>query len=87
MLIGLTQYHNSKHICRSALEAIALQVNDVIECFAKDMQHPVTRLKVDGGVVNSRLLMQMQSDISGIPVSISECIETTSLGAVIGSKK
>lgn len=32
----------------------------------------VTNLKVDGGVVNSLLCMQIQADIAGIPVSIPE---------------
>ena len=53
--MGLKKFHKDTHICRSALEAITLQVNDVLECFAKDMGSPVTNLKVDGGVVNSRL--------------------------------
>jgi len=76
MLIGLTQYHNANHICRSALEAICLQVNDVLDCFSQDMKEQglgqVTNLKVDGGVVNSLLCMQIQADIAGIPVSIPE---------------
>lgn len=87
ILIGLTQFHTSNHICRSALEAICLQVNDVLQCFSKDMGHAVTNLKVDGGVVNSRLCMQIQADVAGIPVSIPEQLETTSIGAAIAAKK
>ena len=38
-------------------------------------------LKVDGGLTNSRPLMEFQADLLGIPVIRPQVIETTALGA------
>jgi glycerol kinase len=38
------------------------------------------RLKVDGGVTRSRLLMQLQADALGLPVEVPENLDTTGLG-------
>ncbi len=38
-------------------------------------------LKVDGGMVVNDLLMQIQSDVLGVPVIRPKVIETTALGA------
>lgn len=51
------------------------------------MGSDVTNLKVDGGVVNSNLCMQIQADVSDMPINIPEYVETTSIGAAIGAKK
>lgn len=58
LIMGLTQFHTSSHLCRSALEAIALQVNDVLEVMAKESGCCLKQLKVDGGVSNSEVLLQ-----------------------------
>lgn len=39
------------------------------------------KLKVDGGVTNSKLMLQIQADLLGIPVVRPKSIETTSFGA------
>ena len=41
----------------------------------------LTSLKVDGGMVGNELLMQLQSDVLGVPVVRPMVAETTSLGA------
>jgi glycerol kinase len=38
-------------------------------------------LKVDGGLTNSRPLMEFQADLLGIPVIRPQVVETTALGA------
>jgi glycerol kinase len=80
-LFGLTRGTTKAHISRAALESITLQVNDVLDTMAKDMGKPVHELRVDGGATANNLLMQLQSDISGIPVSRPTNLETTALGA------
>ncbi len=84
-IVGLTAGAGKNHIIRAALEAIAYQTEDVICAMNEDMkafgEKPITSLKVDGGASANSLLMQMQSDISGIDVICSSSAEATALGA------
>lgn len=41
---------------------------DIIEAMDKDCGFPLTKLRVDGKMTNSDLLLELQADISGIPV-------------------
>lgn len=80
-VVGLTRGVNKAHICRAALDAIAFQVKDEIECMKDDAQIDIPVLKVDGGVSVSDLMLQFQSDILGIPVCRPKNVETTITGA------
>ncbi len=50
---------------------------------ADSLGHRPRALKVDGGAAANDLLMQMQSDISGIRVLRPQVRETTALGAAL----
>ncbi len=84
-LVGLTAGTGKNHIIRAALESIAYQTEDVISAMNADMQafgeKPVGTLKVDGGASANDLLMQLQSNISGISVQRSATTEATAAGA------
>lgn len=80
-LIGMTRGTTKAHIARAALEAIALQVADVLAAMEKDSKIKLTELRVDGGAAKNNLLMQMQADFLGIPVVRPRVTETTALGA------
>ena len=80
-IVGLTRGANKAHICRAALEAIAYQVKDEIECMKEDAGVKLTSLKVDGGASVSNLMMQFQADILDTPVYRPENTETTVTGA------
>ena len=80
-IVGLTRGVNKAHICRAALEAIAFQVKDEIECMKDDAGIEITNLKVDGGASVSNLMMQFQADILNTPVYRPENTETTVTGA------
>ncbi|MGM0475383.1 MAG: FGGY family carbohydrate kinase, partial [Bacteroidota bacterium] len=81
MIAGLTRGVTAGHIARAALESIAFQVNDVIRAMESDAGIRIRELKVDGGAAVNDLLMQFQSDLTGIPVIRPKIIETTALGA------
>ncbi|KAI8850143.1 hypothetical protein BC829DRAFT_468997 [Chytridium lagenaria] len=70
-IVGLTHYATKAHICRATLEAVCWQSKEL--------------LKVDGGLTNSDLCMQLQADIVGIPVERPAMRETTALGAAIAA--
>ncbi len=84
-LVGLTAGVGKNHIIRASLESIAYRTEDVIAAMNADMiafgEEPVSCLRVDGGASANDLLMQMQSDISGISVMRSASAEATALGA------
>ncbi len=80
-ITGLTRGTNRNHIVRSALESIAYQTRDVIDCMKTDSNFNLKSLKVDGGASNNNFLMQFQSDILGVNVERPKVVETTALGA------
>lgn len=85
-ILGLTRGTGKDHIIRAALESIAYQTEDVLAAMQADMaamggEAGITSLKVDGGAARNRLLLQFQSDISGIPVFRPATTEATALGA------
>lgn len=80
VLCGLSRGTTREHIVRSALEAIAYQVNAVIKIMEDDSGIKINTLKVDGGASENNFLMQFQSDITNCNVKRPTCIETTALG-------
>jgi glycerol kinase len=80
-ILGITRGTTSAHIARATLEAIALQVRDVINAMAADSGIPLRSLRVDGGAARNNLLMQIQADLLGVPVVRPRNVETTATGA------
>ena len=80
-ITGLTRGVKREHICRAALEAIAFQVKDVLDCMVKESGIPLASLQVDGGASVSNVMMQFQADILGVKVVRPQNVETTALGA------
>lgn len=81
MIIGVTRATNKYHIIRATLESMAYQTADVIDLMERSTSIKVRELAVDGGASANKLLMQIQSDLLGIPIERPSCIETTALGA------
>ena len=81
VMVGLTRYIHKGHMGRAVLEACAYQTRDILEAMNKDAGHQLPHLKVDGGMVENDLLMQIQADILNVPVIRPRIAETTALGA------
>lgn len=81
IMVGLTRGITKAHIARAALEAIALQSLDIMDCMAADAGLLPTTLRVDGGASRNNMLMQFQADILGVPVERPKVTETTAFGA------
>ena len=81
VMVGLTRYIHKGHMARAVLEACAYQTRDILEAMDKDAGQPLPHLKVDGGMVENNLLMQIQSDVLNVPVIRPKIAETTALGA------
>jgi len=80
-IVGLTRGTTKAHIARAALEAIALQVMDVLNAMEADAGIKLKELRVDGGASANDLLMQLQADLLNVPVVRPKVLETTALGA------
>lgn len=80
-ILGLSRGSNKAHICRAALEAIALQSADVVLAMAADSRQPLRTIRVDGGVSVSDLMLQYQSDLLDVKIQRPRITETTALGA------
>ena len=80
-ITGLTRGSTRAHIVRAALESIAYQTYDLVDCMQYDSGYSINSLRVDGGATRNGFLMQFQSDILGVPVERPHMIEATAKGA------
>ncbi|HKX30487.1 MAG TPA: glycerol kinase GlpK [Blastocatellia bacterium] len=80
-IVGLTRGTSRAHLARAALEAMAYQTRDVVECMQRDSGIKAKELRVDGGATANDFLCQFQADLLGIPVVRPVVTETTALGA------
>lgn len=77
LLIGVSQYTNPSHIARATLEANAFQTRAIIESMKLDSGSDLKHLKVDGGMTNGDLCMQILADTGGFTVirpEMRECV-------------
>lgn len=81
MITGITRGTTKAHIAKAAIESIALQSYDLIDCMQKDLNEKIKVLKVDGGATSNSFLMQLQADLIQATVSRPQIQETTALGA------
>lgn len=80
-ITGMTLSSGRGHLVRALLEGIAAQVACLAELVAQDLGQPLTRLRVDGGLTRSAVLMQAQADLARVPVEVYPSAHATPLGA------
>ncbi|MFJ4295622.1 FGGY family carbohydrate kinase [Curtobacterium sp. NPDC089689] len=80
-ITGMTLSTSSQHLVRAVLEGIAAQVAEVARSMAQDLGQPLQRLRVDGGLTQSKVLMQSVADLVQIPVDVYPSQHATPLGA------
>jgi glycerol kinase len=78
---GMTLSSGRGQLVRALLEGIAAQVAALAGLVASDLGQPLTRLRVDGGLTQSAVLMQAQADLARIPVDVYPSLHATALGA------
>ncbi|KAF7331359.1 Glycerol kinase [Mycena kentingensis (nom. inval.)] len=82
-LIGISAYTTPAHIARATLEANAYQTRAIVECMAQDAGTALRHLKVDGGMTNGDVAMQVLADVGGFTVVRPEMRESTALGSAL----
>lgn len=80
-ILGLTRDSGIAHIVRAGLESVCFQTDDLISALQQDGIAAPAALRVDGGMVANRWLIQSLADITNLPVERPVYGETTVLGA------
>jgi len=78
--LGMDLGTDRRHLARSALEAIAYRVEEIVDAMEESgigLQH----VNVDGGLTRCDSLMQIQADVLGVPLMRNSLAEFTALGA------
>ncbi len=77
---GMTLGTRPAHIARATLEAIALQIGDVLDAITADLGIDLPELSIDGGAARNALLAQMLADLTGRTIVRPEIAEASALG-------
>ncbi len=80
-IVGLTRGVGRAHLARAIIESIAFQTRDVVDAMATAAGRAPGRLLADGGASAMDLLLQLQADQCGVPVTRQASTEVTALGA------
>ncbi len=80
-IFGLSLTTHRRHVARAVLEGIAHRIVDILEGITKDTHQCIIRVKVDGGVSQSDILLQIISDLSGYEVERAPEVDMTAVGA------
>ena len=83
ILIGISSYTNRSHIARATLESCAFQTHAIIDAMRRDSGIALDELRVDGGMTNGDLAMQLVADLGGFDVVRPQMRESTALGAAL----
>ena len=81
--IGMNRGTTKAHMARAAIESMAYQNADVLDYMSKAYGKALDRLCADGGGSRNAALMQLQADLSGIEVAVSEETELSALGCAL----
>ena len=81
VIAGLTGYVTKAHIARAILEASAWQTRELVDAMVSDTGIELDELRVDGGMTENALLLQLLADALDVEVVRPRVTETTCLGA------
>jgi len=80
-LTGLGLSTERPNLVRAVVEGLAAQVVALTRSVEAEIGAPLDRLRVDGGLTRSRVLMQAQANLLQVPVDIYPSPHATALGA------
>lgn len=81
-IFGLTRDSGPADFALAVLESVAFQTRDLLDAMARDWPDGERSvLRVDGGMTNSNLTLQLLADILDAPVERPDDLETTVKGA------
>ncbi|HEX6027152.1 MAG TPA: FGGY family carbohydrate kinase [Solirubrobacter sp.] len=80
---GLTAAHGRAHLTRAVIEGNALALRDVIEAIGAAGADRPREIVCVGGGARGRLLLEVRANVTGLPVSRPDDVETTARGAAM----
>jgi len=82
VFVGLTLSHTTGHLLRAVYEAIAFGTRHILEDMVAQGFEP-SEMVASGGGAQSQLWLQLNADICGLPVVLTDQPESTVLGAAM----
>jgi len=79
-ITGMKLSTSKPQILRAVLEGIAAQIAELAHLVEGELGESIQRLRVDGGLTKSRVLMQIQADLLQAPVDTYPSAHATALG-------
>ncbi len=79
-ILGLTPQVGKEELVRGVLEAVAFEVGDLMKIIDEISPGGIGEISVDGGLSQSKYLLQFQADLSGKTIRVFPEKEATSLG-------
>lgn len=80
LITGLTRGTTKAHLVRAALEAMAYQTYEILECMQKDASRTLESLSVDGGATANTFLLEFLAGLLRKPVRRPAMQEMTAFG-------
>ena len=77
---GMSLSTRPAHVARAAIEAIALQICDVVDAVEADLGEPLAELSIDGGAARNALLVSLLAGLSGRTLVRPRIAEASALG-------
>ena len=84
-ITGITLGSTKEHIARAILNGIAAQVTELTQIITRDGS-PINMMRVDGGLTQSKTLMQFQADIAQIEIEVFPHPDATAIGVGVLGK-
>ena len=82
--IGISKYHKRDYLLRSVYEGVCFSHKYHLDKLLKTRRNsPPKTIRLSGGVVNSKVWLQMFADIMQFPIEVISAAETGALGCAI----
>ena len=78
---GMTLSTGRGHLVLAVLQGIAAQIGELVPPSRPTPQRAINRLRADGGLTQSKVLMQAVADVLQVPVDVYPSPHATALGA------
>ena len=83
LICGISFNTEKSHIVRAALESIAYQIKDVVDCIEEYSGIHIAALRVDGKPSENKFLMHFQADILGKSIIKNSIKEASAYGSAL----
>ncbi|WP_207695325.1 gluconate kinase [Enterococcus sp. DIV0212c] len=80
--VGLKRNHDDKIMMRAVVEGICLNLKRILTEL-EELGGTVNEIRATGGFADSEVFKKVMADVLGYPLSLTESIEASALGAVI----